>query len=86
VEKSRDDGRDVSYRASNPVTHHTDPTPRGDQPSRGGYERSRPNQHYTRRVQYDRYDNRRGPPTRGEFTSSARNNEPTFNDPRLVNP
>jgi hypothetical protein len=74
---------DGSYRGSNPVTHHTDPNPRGDQPSRGGHDRSRPNQYYTRRVQYDRrknydrYDYRPGSPTRGKFTSSARNNGPT---------
>lgn len=62
---------DRSYRGSNPVTHQPDPTPRGNPPSRGGYERSCPNQYYARRVQYDRrndycrYDNRRGHPTRG---------------------
>jgi hypothetical protein len=83
--------RDGTYRGSNPVTHHPDPTLRRDQHSRRGYEKPRYNQNYTRRVQYDRrnnysrYDNRRGSPTRWDFNSSARGNEQANNRPAAGN-
>ncbi|PNF35692.1 hypothetical protein B7P43_G17395 [Cryptotermes secundus] len=82
---------DGSYQGSNPVTHQPDQTSRGNPPSREGYERSRPNQYYARRVQYDRrneycrYDNRRGHLTRGGFGSSARDMEPVNSRPAAGN-
>ncbi|PNF34182.1 hypothetical protein B7P43_G17752 [Cryptotermes secundus] len=82
---------DGSYRGSNPVTHQPNQTSRGNPPSRGGYERSRPNQYYARRLQYDRrndycrYYNRRGHPTRGGFGSSARDTEPVNSRPAAGN-
>jgi hypothetical protein len=74
-------GGDESYQRSNPVPHHPNSTPNRGQHNRGGNERGRHNQYYSRRVQDDRRNNYghnnhwRGPQGRGGSNSFARNSE-----------